>query len=257
MTRHKRHHRIKLRSMYQWHRYVGVSVALFVMVLSVTGFMLNHTEALGLDKQYVKNAALLDWYGIRVPESIQTYKTSFGWVSQWHDTLMVNDRVVNKETAKLLGAVVYRDMLVIALQGKLHLYTPDLQLIETLGGVQGVPSGMWSIGLDDKQGLVVNSAHGSYLADKDLLQWQHTKTRAVKWSAPSTLPENIFIAMQEQYRGRSLSMERFTLDLHSGRLFGQLGVYLVDAAGMMLMFLACSGLWLWSMRLLRARQGQH
>jgi len=34
MTRHKKHG-IKLRSMYQWHRYIGVSVAVFILILAM------------------------------------------------------------------------------------------------------------------------------------------------------------------------------------------------------------------------------
>lgn len=75
MTRHK-HHRVKLRSMYQWHRYFGVAIALFVILLSVTGMLLNHTVQLALDKRYVQSNWLLGWYGISAPEQIRSYHTA-------------------------------------------------------------------------------------------------------------------------------------------------------------------------------------
>ena len=59
MTRHKEN-AIKLRSMYQWHRYIGVSVALFMLILAVTGIMLNHTSRLELDKNYIQTEWLLN-----------------------------------------------------------------------------------------------------------------------------------------------------------------------------------------------------
>lgn len=256
MTRHKRH-RLNLRSMYQWHRYIGAFIAIFVMLLSVTGIMLNHTTELKLDKRYIRSDGLLNYYGIHAPDTIVSYKTSYGWVSQWQEMLLVNNRVIGLNSEKLLGALVYRDMLIVALTGKVILFTPQFEIIETLGGVQGVPSGMWSIGRDDQHRLIVNSAHGRYIADEDLTQWRHSDVQSVSWSAPVKLPEDVYEQMLEQYRGRGLSIEKFIQDLHSGRIFGQFGVLFVDLTGILLLFLACSGLWLWSMRLLRDRQRQY
>jgi len=42
-----------------------------------------------------------------------------------------------------------------------------------------------------------------------------------------------------------LSWERLLLDLHSGRLFGAAGVYVVDAAGLLFALLALSGVGTW------------
>ena len=65
MTKHHPKPRIKqLRSLYLWHRYIGLAAALFVIVLTVTGLLLNHTEELGLDSSSVQSDTLLDWYGI-------------------------------------------------------------------------------------------------------------------------------------------------------------------------------------------------
>ncbi len=61
MTRHpKARSRAKLlRSLYVWHRYLGLSAALFVILLSATGLALNHTELLqhGLETCPVRTAA--------------------------------------------------------------------------------------------------------------------------------------------------------------------------------------------------------
>lgn len=253
MTRHK-HHRIKLRSMYQWHRYLGVSIAAFVLLLSITGVMLNHTAGLALDKRYIKNNWLLDWYGISAPEQVRSYHTAGGWLSQWGEHVFLDKQSLGTYHNKLLGAVSYRGMLILALEGTVLMFTAEGELIEALHGEQGVPAGMWAIGLSSDQRVVVNSAHGTYLADTELLRWQDSKVDTVKWSAPSNLPDPIHQAVLELYRGRGLNMERVILDLHSGRLFGQYGVYFTDMIGLLMVFLACSGLWLWAMRLIRERE---
>lgn len=255
MTRHKRH-RIKLRSMYQWHRYTGVTIALFVILLSVTGIMLNHTMQLELDKQYVKTDWLLDWYGITAPEQTNSYRAGQHWISQWQDRLLLEQHDLGSYPGKLLGMVHYQDMLVVALEGSVLLFTTQGELIETLRGAQGVPAGMWAIGLNSKYRVVVKSAHGTYIADKQLLQWHDSDDDSAHWSGPTTLPDDVYQHMLALYRGKGLSLERVVLDLHSGRLLGRGGIYFTDIVAVLLSFLAASGLWIWSMRIIRERQRQ-
>ncbi len=48
----------------------------------------------------------------------------------------------------------------------------------------------------------------------------------------------------EAYRGKGLLLERVLLDVHSGRILGAWGVYLVDAAAVLFLGLVLSGLWM-------------
>jgi len=52
-------------------------------------------------------------------------------------------------------------------------------------------------------------------------------------------------SLLDQYRGSGLSWERLLLDLHSGRLFGSVGVFIIDLAGIALLLIALSGVWVW------------
>ncbi|MCB2385418.1 PepSY-associated TM helix domain-containing protein [Thalassolituus alkanivorans] len=49
-------------------------------------------------------------------------------------------------------------------------------------------------------------------------------------------------------RNESISWQRVLLDLHSGRWFGSWGVWVVDVAALILLFLALSGAWIWFSR---------
>lgn len=253
MTRHKRS-RIKLRSVYQWHRYIGITAALFVILISVTGVMLNHTEDLKLDEKHVQSSLLLDWYGVQAPAQSSGYRTLNHWISQWGSRLLTRQRDLGEHQNKLLGAVNYQGMLIVALEGELLLLTPEGEMIESLKGYQGVPAGMLAIGLTTDKRVVVRAAHGSYVADADLTRWEHQNIETVRWSAPSTLPDTVRQDMLQLYRGKGLDLERVILDLHSGRLLNQGGVYFFDFIAVAMIFLACSGLWLWTVRLIKSRQ---
>src|SRR3569832_2386568 len=64
MVRHKkRPHGLKLRSLYLWHRYFGLSAALYKQNQTTTNQKHKQTKHLKLDQRHVQTDWLLDWYG--------------------------------------------------------------------------------------------------------------------------------------------------------------------------------------------------
>jgi hypothetical protein len=96
-----------------------------------------------------------------------------------------------------------------------------------------------------------------YMADEHILDWDVIINDGVEWVERYTLSkkekENLLIA----YRGNGLKLERVILDLHSGRIFGQYGIYIMDAAAIALLWLSLSGVWVWSSRRRKMRQKKH
>lgn len=52
-----------LRPWYRWHRRVGITAAVLVVIISITGLILNHNTSLGLHKDFITSKWLLEWYG--------------------------------------------------------------------------------------------------------------------------------------------------------------------------------------------------
>jgi hypothetical protein len=65
------------------------------------------------------------------------------------------------------------------------------------------------------------------------------------WAAPGVAPDTLQQAIARHYRGSGPSLERFLLDLHSGRIFGSVGILIYDLLALAIAFLALSGLLLW------------
>ena len=74
------------RSMFHWHRQLGLVVSIFVIILSISGILLNHTEKLNLDSSHIKSTLLLNWYGIKNPV-IKSYQVEQNWISHIEDKL--------------------------------------------------------------------------------------------------------------------------------------------------------------------------
>lgn len=246
----KHHHLVKY--LRRWHRRLGITAAVFAIVLAVTGLLLNHTEGLALDSRYVRSELVLDWYGIAPPGKPVSYPVGDHWVSQLGGHIYFDEQMLAvDEPGRLLGAVKLGENIIIAVEGQLLLLSAAGKVLEILGGAQGVPAGMRQIGVKDDR-LVVRASHGDYSADKDLLHWDESEEAGDRhvpvvadWAKASTPPEVLYAKLVEAYRGKGLTLERVLLDLHSGRIAGLVGVAVVDVSAILVILLAISGIWMW------------
>ncbi len=230
---------------HRWHRRLGIVTALLVLLLSTSGLFLNHTEQFKLDRRYIHNELLLSWYNIRPPQNPVSFHHGQDWVTRIGDRLYFNDQELEQRSEVLWGIAVQQEMIVLALKDKLLLLSMDGRQIEKLDGYDGVPGGMTAIGVNEYDELVIRAAHGDYLVDLNALAWQDYDEIAAQWSQPGVLPTELEQDLLYLYRGKGLSLERLLLDLHSGRLLGNAGVYIVDVAALLFIFLALSGSWMW------------
>jgi uncharacterized iron-regulated membrane protein len=255
MTTHHNKPRTKLlRSLYIWHRYMGLAAALFVIILTVTGLALNHTEELGLDSTSIQSDALLGWYGIHAPEIRTSYRAGAHRVTEVGESVYWDAVKIPGIAAPLIGVVEYSDLIIIGVAGQLLLFTPQGELLELLGSAAGVPAGMQAIGLTADGNLAISAAHGYYQTDANFIEWHEADNLDAAWARSEAPSLQLEQSIQASWRGSGLPMERVMLDLHSGRILGNWGVYLVDAAAILFLVLAISGVWLWGKRRASARQ---
>ncbi|MGB5587433.1 MAG: PepSY domain-containing protein [Gammaproteobacteria bacterium] len=233
-----------------WHRRLGLSAALFVLVLATTGLALNHTAELGLDRRYLEAEWLLNWYGIQAPAEASVFVAGSLLVTQLGDRVYLGTRAVEEGVGTVGGAVEIDDLVVTAVDGDLLLLTASGERVERLGRKDDVPAGLTGIGTDSEGGLLLRTDAGLYRADEELLRWLAVDAVDVNvvWSTPATADAATLAELRADYRGRILSLERVLLDLHSGRILGRFGPLLMDLAAILLTLLAVTGVWVWSSR---------
>jgi len=230
---------------HRWHRKVGITAAFFVMLLVVTGLLLNHTDKLNLQNIFVQSEKLLQWYNIQPKGQIKGFSVDQHWLSQIDGRLYFDQMELTDHIEDLYGAVPISDGFVVALDGSLIILTRSGELVERLSGSEGVPSGIKSIGLSEYGDIVIKAAHGDYIADLDSTEWQEQEGLVVNWSVADEIPEKLREQLLRLYRGKGLPLERVIIDIHSGRILGQAGVLLVDFMALLFLSLAMSGVWMW------------
>jgi len=234
------------RYLYKLHRYIGLLSAVVLLMLAITGIALNHTEGLQLDRQMIQSRVILDWYGIESPNRLKSFSTTNHWLSEVEQQVYFDQKLLNTDEHILLGAVETDEFIVAAMQNSLVLLSVEGEIIE-----QSSISGIEKIGLGEQQKIVIKSSTGVMSSGDGLLSW-HPHKKIVKWSEASQTPDTIRQRIQNKFRSSILPLERVLLDLHSGRLFGNIGVIIVDITGVLLIILALSGCTIWLKHKLRS-----
>lgn len=242
MVRHRRPHGLRLRSLFLWHRWLGVSAALFVVALAITGALIEYSNDLHLDRRHVQSTWVLDWYGIAPPATVVGYPAAGHWIAQVGERLYFDARELEGGTP-LRGAVGTPDGIAVAGGDEIIMVTTaDGNVIDRLGGLEGVPPNVTALGVRD-HALLLRTAAGVFEGDTRTLAWHPTDDVRVAWARAAPLPATLRAALVQRYRGTGVSWERVLLDLHSGRLFGGIGVAVVNIAAVLMVLLALTGLW--------------
>ncbi len=246
MQRRRFNLHLNRRALRRWHRHGGKVAALFVVILAGTGLLLNHSAELGLASRHVEFTPLLSWYGLDGEIETLSFDLGDSWVS-----CVGGQTFLDRQPLVMVGgcpigavrAVAGVGMRVVATPSELVLVSEEGELIERLDAAAGLPVDLLAVGVQPDGTVVVEAPSGWWGADRELLRWTPLpQTTPVNWSRPAAAPAELRADLLRAYRGEGLSVERLVQDLHSGRLFGRWGAYLVDGVAVLLLLLVASGL---------------
>ena len=228
------------------HRSLGAGTAVFIIFMVLSGLTINHSNGLGLDQRHVSQPFVLNWYGLEEPENIRSFALGNDWLSFAGSQLYLNGDSISG-ISNGVGAISSHNMLMAAGNEELLLLDPNGTLIERLPWGPPGAGPIESIGQLADGSVVVQSVGQLWLADADLLSWQRAEGTNVNptWAFSEPAPGALREAITRHYRGDGLSLERVLLDLHSGRIFGSIGVLVYDLLALAVAFLAISGLIFW------------
>jgi hypothetical protein len=177
---------------------MGVSAALFTLIIAITGILLNHTEEFQFDSQHVRSDWILDWYGIEAPQQLLSFPCGNRHITLMGEHLYLNRKQIDGNYRQLVGAVCQDEFLIVAASQSILLLTPRGELIEQLKGKDGVPAGIHTIGTDASGQFVVQGSHDIYQPDPDFIQWRRWEGNpgTVTWATTNELDTVIKASLQ-------------------------------------------------------------
>jgi len=242
---HLRHK--KRRQLHHWHRYLGLFAGLFTLWITLSGIALNHSTELELDQRHTPNTWAFTGLNTHAP-SMNAYKTAQHWIIQLNGRLYRNTREIATHSSPLIGAIRLQQMLIAATTDSLWLFDHSGQLIEQIDWSLMLPTLPERVAITADEKLVIQTGNEWYGSDDAMFSWQPVTEQNFRIVQPGQPPEKIIQQLNEKYSGQSMNYEQLLLNLHTGRIFGKYGIYLIDLIAIILATLAISGFTVWLRR---------
>lgn len=199
----------------EWHWRIGLTAAIFIAVMAITGILLNHAQHLNLDHIKIDHPLLTKAYGMEMPDDFikgAVQQSEHFWVIATADQIYISttENDFYKDTGPLPGTIKH-----------IGLYEGDLVLNTSKG--------------------VFRQQNAGYIPFND--------SANIQWSVPENITNNMKKNIGWYYRDGGISLEKLILDIHAGHILGPyLGPLLMDLIALALLFLAITGLYNWSKR---------
>lgn len=241
----------KRRTVRSYHRWLGIIAALPLLLISLTGLLLNHTDDLGLDERHADADVILDRYGMALEGEPRTFAAGDHYISQWGDQLFFDGEALDAIDGSLVGAASLGEGIAVVLApSRILLYDDAGSLMEVLGEATLTFGEIVRAGRTTERELVIEDVEGRRHAfAPDLLSFEthaaesRGTTPQVAWADPiATAPPDLRDKMATAYRGEGVSWYRVLLDMHTGKLFGLPGRYLADVVAVAVIVLVFTGL---------------
>jgi len=248
-TTEKRRRAARFRAaLVKWHRRLGIGAALLVLLLAVTGIFLSHAERFRLHEMNISPVLAQALYDAAPASPPVGLETSQGWLVWLDRSLYLGDNALPQQIDTFTGVVETDMLLAIAGTREVILFTRDGDFVEKLNGA-ALPGPVDRIALASDDLVVIESAGAYFQTSGDFLDWRSIDietTDFIAWSAPTqALPASVRQTALELHGVAEVTTHRFVSDLHSGRTFGPLGPFIMDAAAILLIFLSLSGFYMW------------
>lgn len=227
----------------RWHRRIGLVAAALVVVLAISGVALNHTTELGLDRMHVPPSWLPDGSGPTSDARMHGYRVGQQQLTTLEDRVFLDGVMIPQTLEGIVGAVKIANAIAVAGRSEILLLSETGELIER---ITALPTPLTGIGVTpDGRVAIALAPNLVFSSDVSLLEWQQVQDSRIVWTTTSIIPENIREQVSLAHHGVGVSMERLVLDVHSGRILGHYGPWLMDGAAILLLLLAATGLFGW------------
>ena len=231
----------------RFHRWLGVVLVFFVLLLAVSGIALNHAEAWGLDRRYLGWSWLLDAYGIEAPPPSASFADGGHRATLLGGRLYFNGVDVAQDVETLSGLAVLEPLALVGAGDRAYILTTAGEFVQSIDLGAELPAPVVRVGIMDGV-AVVESGGRLFHSDPDITGFEprdEGPQDAVQWSAATPPTAAELEALQNLYRGRGLTVERVLADLHSGRILAVAGPLLMDLVAVFMIILSVSGLVMW------------
>ncbi len=231
----------------EWHKRLGLFAFIFMGWLGLSGFLINQSAGWGYDTIRVDWGWVMALYGLH-PEPPRTGFTADGhWLAVTSDYTLLNAQPLPERIEEPLGLVTggspERPLLFVATNSSLVMLTTEGERYDELRPPILPVSTVRRVGMTAEGAIAVQDLDAFQSSD-DGDSWTPIDPQRVRWSGVEQIPTAERDRLMP-YSKPSVSLEHVLVDAHSGRLFGELGAWVINFVGFAAIGLSISGIWMW------------
>ncbi len=233
--------------LHKWHRRIGLFASSFIIFLVITGIVLQHSDDLGLPSKHLASSWLLKYYGIK-PNPITTYQLNNQTVSHAGNRIYLSGKPVAENIDDLFGAIQVDKQFIVATTDSIIVLAQDGTLLDEVTTLDGLVESPLGISKSNEGSPIIRGTSNYWISTNNLVDWSQYEGEHPKWVASGITLPALRQVIETHDMSQQISLERFLLDAHSGRVFGKYGIYVIDIAAILLLILSLTGIWLWAVR---------
>jgi hypothetical protein len=236
-----------MQTLREWHKRIGMFAFFFMAWLGASGFLINQSAEWGYDTIRIDWGWVMALYGLHPEPPATGFNSGGHWLAVTGDYTLIDAKPLAERIAEPIGFVAggsaQKPLLFVATSGALTLLTPDGALYDQLQPPILPVSSIRRLGTTASGAIVVQDLDAFQSTDSGD-SWTPVDPTLVKWSAAARMLEADRQALLP-YSRPSVSLEHVLVDAHSGRLFGNVGAWVINFVGFSAIWLAISGMWMW------------
>lgn len=230
--------------LHRTHRYLGISCAFFALLLAITGLILLRSDSWNLAQTKPPASLIRSLYDLPIPK-LTSYKIAEDWWSFSETMLWKNNTLAIEHCSEPIQIFKLEFGTCVINADELILLDPNAKLIDRIDSKNGLPLKTPLIAAMFKDNsLLLKNDHES-MESSDFLNWTSTE-RSISFKPlnSTATPPTLLNDLLKQNSPDSISWERVMLDLHSGRLLGKFGPWMMELSAWGLILLTLSGCYL-------------
>jgi hypothetical protein len=209
-----------MRTLARWHRRLATFVVAWLVLLAISGLLINHAPGWGLDRKPLAGTLQRTIYGIE-PSGAPFCETA---------------PATGDGCGDIFAALPMESGSLLLSDYSLYLLDADGSLLEKLP-VALTGLSVLEAGLQENETVFLRGGGAIVQSGPDLVEFRQLASPEV--AALGHRPWQ-----GKAINDRGVSWERFLLDLHAARFLGPLAVWFNDLAAVLILVLAMSGAWL-------------
>lgn len=231
----------------QWHQRIGLTAAFFLLWLAVSGTLLTRSNELGFDTLRLRWDWLTAMYGLQAEPPRMGFEAGGHWMAATKENTLLDARELEPRLPPPVGIVELSG----AAGPQLFIGTAEGLVITTATGerIDELRAPILPIAAIRRIGTTADGAiavqdYDAYQSSDGGNSWTPVLPQAVNWAEPKPLPAEQRERIA-QFARPSILVEQLLIDLHSGRLFGVVGAWIITLIGLLALMLSVSGVWTW------------